>query len=76
VSIDGVSLALTQRREFAAVINRQGLDGLLQRLRQKLAAQAKAARAQTAESDLLSSLFASILSSPNANQIGLLLALR
>jgi hypothetical protein len=71
-----VSLALTQRREFAAVINRQGLDGLLQRLRQKLAAQAKAARAQTAESDLLSSLFASILSSPNANQIGLLLALR
>jgi hypothetical protein len=58
------------------VINRQGLDGLLQRLRQKLAAQAKAARAQTAESDLLSSLFASILSSPNANQIGLLLALR
>jgi phospholipid transport system substrate-binding protein len=76
VSIDGVSLALTQRREFAAVINRQGLDGLLHRLRQKLAAQAKAVRAQTAESDLLTSLFASILSSPNANQIGLLLALR
>ena len=76
VSIDGVSLALTQRREFAAVINRQGLDGLLDMLRQKLAAQAKAVRTETPEGDLLSSLFASILASPNANQIGLLLALR
>ncbi len=43
VSIAGVSLALTQRREFAAVINRQGLDSLLDMLREKLAAQAKAA---------------------------------
>ena len=76
VSIDGVSLALTQRREFAAVINRQGLDGLLDMLRQKLAAQAKAARAGTTGGDLLSSLFASILASPNANRIGILLALR
>ena len=76
MSIDGVSLALTQRREFAAVINRQGLDGLLDMLRQKLAAQAKAVRTETPEGDLLSSLFASILASPNANQIGLLLALR
>ena len=86
VSIDGVSLALTQRREFAAVINRRGLDGLLDMLRQKLAAQAKAAQAETtgaetpgAETtggDFLSSLFASILASPNANRIGLLLALR
>ena len=79
VSIDGVSLALTQRREFATVINRQGLDGLLDMLRQKLASQAKAAQAETPETpevDLLSSLFASILASPNANQIGLLLALR
>ena len=81
VSIDGVSLALTQRREFAAVINRQGLDGLLDILRQKLAAQAKAAQAETsdgetAEGDLLTSLIATIFASPNANQIGLLLALR
>ena len=79
VSIDGVSLALTQRREFATVINRQGLDGLLDMLRQKLAAQAKASQAtgtETSESDLLSSLFASLLASPNASQIGLLLALR
>ncbi|MHA1153360.1 MAG: MlaC/ttg2D family ABC transporter substrate-binding protein [Alphaproteobacteria bacterium] len=77
VSIDGVSLALTQRREFAAVINRQGLDGLLDMLRQKLAVQAKAAQVETTtEGDLLTSLFASILSSPNARQIGLLMALR
>jgi phospholipid transport system substrate-binding protein len=83
VSIDGVSLALTQRREFAAVINRQGLDGLLDVLRQKLAAQAKAAQAETTgpktettEGDLLTSLFATIFASPNAKQIGLLLALR
>jgi phospholipid transport system substrate-binding protein len=81
VSIDGVSLALTQRREFASVINRQGLDGLLGMLRQKLAAQAKAAQAETPgaetpEGDLMTSLFASILASPNANRIGLLLALR
>ena len=39
VSIKGVSLALTQRQEFGAVINRQGLDGLLEMLREKLAAQ-------------------------------------
>ena len=74
-----MSLALTQRREFAAVINRQGLDGLLDMLRQKLAAQAKAARAETpktTEGDLLTSLFATIFASPNANQIGLLLAFR
>ncbi len=76
VSIDGVSLALTQRREFAAVIARQGLDALLDILRKKLAAQAKVVRVETPEGDFLSSLFASILSSPNANQIGLLLALR
>jgi phospholipid transport system substrate-binding protein len=76
VSIDGVSLALTQRREFAAVINRQGLDGLLDMLRQKLAVQAKTVRTETTGDDFLSSLFASILASPNANQIGLLLALK
>jgi phospholipid transport system substrate-binding protein len=76
VSIDGVSLALTQRREFAAVINRRGLDGLLEMLREKLAMQAKAARLEKPQSDLTMSLFASILASPNANKIGLLLARR
>ncbi len=76
VSIDGVSLALTRRREFAAVINRQGLDGLLDMLRVKLAAQAKAAHNAPVKGKLKISLFASILASPNANQIGLLLARR
>ncbi len=76
VSIAGVSLALTQRREFAAVINRQGLDGLLDMLREKLAAQAKAARNEPVKGKLKISLFASILASPNANKIGFLLARR
>ena len=76
VSIDGVSLALTQRREFAAVINHRGLDGLLDLLREKLAAQAKAAQATPANGGLNVSLLASILASPNANKVGLLLALR
>ena len=65
VSIAGVSLALTQRREFAAVINRQGLDSLLDMLREKLAAQAKAARNEPVKGKLKISLFASILASPN-----------
>ncbi len=74
VSVDGISLALTQRREFAAVVNRQGLDGLLQMLRDKLAAQAKTTQRtpRTRESHI--SLLASILASPNANVIGILLA--
>ncbi|MCH8926778.1 MAG: ABC transporter substrate-binding protein [Proteobacteria bacterium] len=76
VSIEGVSLALTQRREFAAVINRQGLDGLLDMLREKLAAQAKAAHNAPVKGKLKISLFASILASPNANKIGFLLARR
>ncbi len=76
VSIDGVSLALTQRREFAAVVNRHGLDGLLDMLREKLAAQAKAAAYRPVHRDQQVSLFASILASPNANRIGILLARR
>ena len=76
VSIEGVSLALTQRREFAAVINRKGLDGLLDMLREKLAAQAEMARGGPAGDRLKVSLFASILASPNANNLGILLARR
>ena len=33
VSVEGISMAITQREEFAAVIARQGIDGLLQLLR-------------------------------------------
>ena len=66
VSVDGVSLALTQRREFASVINRKGLDALLDLLRDKLASQAKAAVWRPARDESHVSLLASILASPNA----------
>ncbi len=58
------------------MINRQGLEGLLDMLREKLAAQAKAARLAPAKGDMRVSLFASILASPNANKIGIFLARR
>lgn len=74
VSVDGVSMALTQRREFASVVNRVGLDGLLQMLREKLSAQAKAVRWDPANQGSHMSLLASILASPNANRLDLYLA--
>jgi phospholipid transport system substrate-binding protein len=76
VSVDGVSLALTQRREFASVANREGLDGLLKMLREKLADQAQAAQRRMWQNDSHVSLLASILASPNASKIGILLARR
>ena len=76
ISVDGVSLALTQRREFASVVNRRGLDGLLNMLREKLAAQAKAAQWAPRKDASHYSLLASILASPNANKIGILLAVK
>jgi phospholipid transport system substrate-binding protein len=33
IAVEGVSMAVTQRAEFAAVVNRDGLEGLLQALR-------------------------------------------
>jgi len=33
----GVSMATTQRQEFASIINNQGIDGLLTSLRAKVA---------------------------------------
>lgn len=76
VSLDGVSLALSQRREFAAVIAQIGLDGLLERLRAKLASQAEAASLLPDRSAQHASLFTTILASPNMSKIGLLLARR
>ncbi|MHA1600832.1 MAG: MlaC/ttg2D family ABC transporter substrate-binding protein [Alphaproteobacteria bacterium] len=76
VSVDGVSLALTQRREFASVVNRRGLDGLLNMLREKLAAQAKAVKWAPRREPSHYSLLASILASPNASKIGILLAVK
>ena len=34
VMVEGISLVVTQRAEFASVINREGLDGLMERLRE------------------------------------------
>ena len=36
VVVEGVSMALTQRQEFASVMQRQGLDGLIQELRTRV----------------------------------------
>ena len=36
VIVEGVSLVVTQRSEFASVIERQGLDGLLAELRARI----------------------------------------
>ena len=37
VMVEGVSMALTQRQEFASVIQNKGLDGLLDELKERLA---------------------------------------
>lgn len=76
VSVDGVSLALTQRREFASVINQHGVGGLLKLLREKLLEQAKAVRVEPWRDQSHVSLLAGILASPNANKIGISLARR
>jgi phospholipid transport system substrate-binding protein len=36
VIIEGISLVVTQRSEFSAVIERSGMDGLLAELRQRV----------------------------------------
>jgi phospholipid transport system substrate-binding protein len=36
VIVEGISLIVTQRSEFSAVIERQGMDGLLAELRQRV----------------------------------------
>jgi phospholipid transport system substrate-binding protein len=36
VIVEGVSLIVTQRSEFSAVIERRGMDGLLAELRQRV----------------------------------------
>ncbi len=36
VVVEGVSMALTQRQEFASVVQRQGLDGLIQELKTRV----------------------------------------
>ena len=68
ILIDGISVALTHRSEFASVIQRDDLDGMLEVLRERVWAQAKAPDANPRVA-----LPVSILVSPNANKINLLL---
>lgn len=42
VHIEGISMAVTQRQDFAAVINSRGIEGLLENLRAQVAAAAGA----------------------------------
>lgn len=74
VTVDGVSLALTQRREFASVVNRVGIDGLIRILRRKLADQADAAHLMPGPKGMHGALLASMLASPNAQGLNLRLA--
>ena len=73
VTVDGVSLALTQRREFASVVNRVGLDGLLKLLREKLEIQAKTMDVDTGRPSH-ASLLGGILSSPGASRLDIFIA--
>lgn len=47
VQIAGISLALTQRQDFAAVISAEGIDGLLANLRSQVADPGRSAKATT-----------------------------
>lgn len=68
VHVDGISLALTQRSEFASAIRRNGFDGVLAALRYRLAG-----RTEVAGGGLQEIFPASLLTSPNVSKIGLLL---
>lgn len=68
VLLDGISLTLTHRSEFASVARKRGLDGMLEILRDRVSRQANAP-----DGYLRVALPASILVSPNASKIDLLL---
>ena len=68
VLIDGISLTLTQRNEFASVIGREGLDGMLAVLRARVSE-----RASLPSGNLRIAMPVSILVSPNVGNIGVLL---
>ncbi len=68
VLIDGISLTLTQRSEFASVIGREGLDGMLAVLRERVFKPADGSGG-----NLRIALPASILISPNVGKIEVLL---
>ncbi len=68
VFVDGISLALTQRSEFASAIGRMGFDGMLAALRAQVTRQAAASGG-----NLRIALPASILISPNTGRFEVLL---
>ncbi len=68
VLIDGISLTLTQRNEFASVIGREGLDGMLAVLRARVSEWAS-----LPSGNLRIARPVSILVSPNVGKIGVLL---
>jgi len=74
VTVDGVSLALTQRREFASVVNRVGLEGLLKMLRDKLEIQSNATIDFQNKKPSHASLLGSMLTSPNAGGLNIFVA--
>lgn len=74
VTVDGVSLALTQRREFASVVNRVGIDGLIRILREKLADQADSAYLMPQPEGMHGALLTQMLTSPNTPGFNLFLA--
>jgi len=72
--IDGISLALTHRSEFTSVIQRDGFEELLQTLRKRTSTHADFGR-QLLRSERTSrtAVSASILVSPNASKLNILL---
>ncbi len=74
VMIDGISLALTHRSEFTSIIQRDGFEELLQTLRKRTSTHADFGR-QLLRSERTSrtAVSASILVSPNASKLNILL---
>jgi phospholipid transport system substrate-binding protein len=72
VHVDGISLALTERSQFASVIRRSGLDGMLSALAERVAASTELA----ADDSALELHPASLFTSPSASKIDLLLRQR
>jgi phospholipid transport system substrate-binding protein len=74
ILIDGISLALTHRSEFASVIQRDGFEGLLQVLRKRTATYANFGhQLLRSERTPRIALPASILVSPDASKLNILL---
>ncbi len=75
VHVDGISLALTERSQFGSVIRRNGLDGMLTALRERVAGPTDLADAGGDDSSLELHP-ASLFTSPNVSKIDLLLRQR